>query len=124
MRVSVAGPASPETVWRRYATRAHWSDWAPHIRDVGPDGSQVTVGDRGRVRGPLGLRIGYEVLRCEPSAWRWAWRVGLGPVRVRMDHGVDEHPAGSTAWVDLHLPRPLALAYAPLARRALRALTR
>ena len=46
-----------------------------------------------------------------------------------LDHGVDQPVAGalgttggSTAWADVHAPRLLVRAYAPLARLALRRL--
>jgi hypothetical protein len=36
-----------------------------------------------------------------------------------MDHGVEPHAGGSRAWAKIHLPTPLALLYAPIARVAL-----
>jgi hypothetical protein len=49
-------------------------------------------------------------------------RVGVGPLAVVLDHGVDPVGAGSSAWADVHAPRLLVRAYAPLARLALRRL--
>lgn len=122
VRVDVTGSADPADAWRRYVTRGEWAGWAPHIRGVRPDGSPVRPGQRGVVLGPLGLRLGYQVLARDDRLRRWSWRVGPGPFGVRMEHGVDAHPHGCRVWVDLHLPRPVAAGYAPLARAALRGL--
>ena len=58
----------------------------------------------------------------DDGALRWAWMPGVDPVRVRMRHGVDPGRRGSSAWVEIAAPQPLALAYAPIARMALRRL--
>lgn len=62
-----------------------------------------------------------------PALWAgWVpgavWTPTVGPVRVRMRHGVDRLGKGSRAWVEIDAPRPLALPYAPIARLALRRL--
>ncbi|EFC84765.1 hypothetical protein FrEUN1fDRAFT_2082 [Parafrankia sp. EUN1f] len=51
--------------------------------------------------------------------------MGVGPVRLELDHGVDACLDGGTAaWVRITAPAPVIRAYAPLARAALRHLVR
>ena len=52
------------------------------------------------------------------------WSVRTGPLRLRFEHGVEPAGTGSTAWAVVHALRPLALAYAPVARLALGRLVR
>lgn len=120
-RISATGPASASTAWSRYVTREAWPTWAPHIRRVRPEG-EIHPGDRGVVLGPLVSFVPYTILERDDVARRWSWWVGVGPVGVRLDHGVDEGPEGTTAWADVHLPAPLVAIYRPLAGSALRRL--
>ena len=53
---------------------------------------------------------------------RWSWWVGLGPLGMPMDHGVDAEGDGSRAWARMYLPSWALAPYAPLARLALRRL--
>lgn len=131
MLLTAEGPALVEDVWQRYVLPALWPTWAPQIRAVrlapaspGTPDEPLVPGVRGSVLGPPPLRVPFRVVAVDPAARRWAWRVGLGPLAVRMEHGVDPGPGGtgSTAWVRIHLPGPLAAPYAPLARHALRRL--
>ena len=122
--LEAVGDASVEDVWRRWSDPALWSTWAPQIRGVDGLAAPLRPGDRGRVRGPVGLRVRVEVLSVDPSSRTWRWRVGAGPVGVLMDHGADQAGDRSRAWVQIHLPRPLALPYVPVASAALRRLVR
>ena len=61
-------------------------------------------------------------MAVDAAARRWTWRVGVGPLGVVLDHGVDPADGETTAWADVHAPRLLVRAYAPLARLALRRL--
>jgi hypothetical protein len=116
--------AAPVTLaWERYADPDLWSTWAPQIQRVETTMDRLRVGGTGVVRaGPLAhLTIGvpFEVLEVDETALRWAWRVHLGLLGLRLEHGVTAHLTGSSARLRLHGPLPLILGYAPVARIAL-----
>lgn len=120
MRVSAEGPAAAAEVWSRYTSPAQWPTWAPQISRVDADHDPIRAGTRGVVHGPLLVRVPFVILDVDPAARRWSWRVGVGRLSLRMEHGVDESPSGSVAWVEIHAPRLLVLPYLPVARLALR----
>ncbi|QZY29740.1 SRPBCC family protein [Nocardioides coralli] len=122
MRIEATGPAPAAEVWRRYTDPAEWPSWSPQITGVVGTVDPVLPGDRGWVLGPLWARAPFEVLSVEDEACRWSWRVGMRPVAVTMEHGVDGTDEGSAAWVDVHAPWPLVVPYLPLARLALKRL--
>ncbi|CAM4030825.1 hypothetical protein [Janibacter anophelis] len=122
LRVEATGPADVDEVWLRYTTPGLWSGWAPQIRGVDHPPGRIRAGGEGTVRGPLGLGVPFVVEAVDEVARRWAWRPRIGPVAVRMRHGVDARPEGSSAWVEIAAPRLLALPYAPIASLALRRL--
>ena len=119
--IEVSGPSPPDEVWTRYSTPSLWSSWAPQIRSVSY-ARLFAPGLRGTVHGPWPTRIPFEIRSVDVTARTWSWQVGVGPLRVLMEHGVDASGTGSRAWVRIHLPAPLALPYAPLARLALKRL--
>ncbi len=119
MRISAAGAATTEQVWLRYVTPELWPTWAPQLRRVTCADSRIRAGSRGTAYGPALLRVPFQVLVVDDVERRWAWRVGW-PIGITMEHGVDEdQQGGASAWVDLP---PALLAYAPVARLALRRL--
>jgi len=120
MLVSVEGPATAAEVWQRYTSPARWSEWAPQITSVDADHDPIRPATRGVVHGPLLVRVPFTILDVDATARRWSWRVGVGPISLRMEHGVDESPSGSVAWVEIHAPTLLVLPYQPIARLALR----
>jgi hypothetical protein len=117
------GVASVTLAWERYADPALWSAWAPQIQRVDTTMSRLTPGATGTVRAGLlprpTLGIHFEVLAVDEDAREWAWRARLGPVVLRLEHGVTADPRGSATWLRVHGPLPVVLAYAPLARIAL-----
>ncbi len=114
-------PAS--TAWERYVEPGRWSDWAPQIQRVDTDAGRLVAGTRGTVRAGLlpapTVPIPFEVLDVDESGRTWAWRVRLGPVSLRLEHGVTARGDGSATWLRVHGPLPVVVAYAPLARLAL-----
>lgn len=149
--VTASGPVSVDEAWARYAAPARWSSWAPQIRGVTYGPPRLEKGAAGIVHGPLGLRVHFTVLEVAPPSW--AWRVRVGPVSLTLHHDLapagafnqetgsargagaqtdsghpavgvqDSHP-GCLASVTMTGPRPVLLAYAPVAQVALRRLTR
>ena len=59
----------------------------------------IRAGTTGVVHGPLLVRVPFRILTIDAIGRRWSWRVGPGPLGLRMEHGVDEQPTGSRAWV-------------------------
>ena len=121
------GVASVTLAWERYADPSLWSTWAPQIQRVDTAMDRVLAGGTGTVRAGLLARptlgVPFEVLSVDESEREWAWRVILGPLRLRLEHGVTEHVSGhltgSSTWLRVHGPLPVILGYAPVARFAL-----
>lgn len=71
--------------WAALAGYQHWPTWGPSITAVEPASGEVAVGDRGRVRTPIGGWLPFEVTAVEPGR-RWDWRVaGLSVTGHRVD---------------------------------------
>ena len=119
MRVEATGPASRAAMWSAYADPTRWSTWAPQITEVLAEGP-LRPNLEGAVRGILGVRAHFHVISVDEPVGRWSWDVRSGPVRLRIDHEVDD---GRTAVV-IRGAAPIVLAYAPVARAALGRLVR
>lgn len=125
LRLSATGPLEPGAVWERYTRPARWPGWSPHLREVDYPDAVVSPGTRGRVTGVGGVVAVFRIDAVDEEARRWLWSVRSGPLRARLEHGVDPaepgsaHPFGSTAWVVTHALWPVTLGYAPLARWSL-----
>jgi polyketide cyclase/dehydrase/lipid transport protein len=117
------GDAPAALAWERYAEPALWSSWAPQIQRVDTALQRLTTGGTGTVRAGLlqrpTLGIPFRVLSVDEAAREWAWEARIGPVRLRLEHGVTAHLTGSSTWLRVHGPLPVVLAYAPVARIAL-----
>ena len=124
LEISATGDRPLDDAWDHYVRPALWSTWAPQIRGVSCADDVIVAGSRGVVRGPLVVRVPFVVESVDHEGHRWTWRAGFGPLGVRMDHGVEETSNGVRAWARLHLPAPIAMPYAPIARLALRRLVR
>jgi len=122
--VRAVGTASAETVWQRYVRTAAWPTWAPQIRAVEAE-AELRAGMRGRVVPVVGPGITFVVEAVDHEARTWRWRVRAGPVRMRLWHAVRVGtPYGTETELRIEGPAPVVVAYAPLARRALRRLVR
>jgi len=119
--VAAHGQAAHDEVWSRYSTPARWHEWSPQITrvDVDEPGSPVVPGRTGTVHGPLGVQVAFRVTDVDAAAARWSWAVGVGLVRLSMEHGVDVDRGRTRAWVAITGPLPAVLGYAPAARFAL-----
>lgn len=122
MLIAQDGALSADDVWERYSRPAHWPAWAPQITRVQTDVDVIRPGTRGRVHGPLFTWVPFRIRSVDHDSRRWSWWVGFGVLGVCMDHGVDETPGGSRAWVRIHAHRYLVFGYVPVARFALRRL--
>ncbi|WP_353946125.1 SRPBCC family protein [Streptomyces sp. HUAS MG91] len=124
LTLSEQGGADVDTVWQRYARPVLWSAWAPQIRSVETE-PELRAGIRGKVRPVAGPAVRFVVTAVDHEARTWSWRVQAGPFRLRLDHAVDRcGPSGTATRLTVTGPAPVVLAYAPLARRALRRLVR
>ena len=121
MRITVSGAASVEEVWARYEDPHRWAQWSPQIRRVDVSGRHLAPGLTGVVHPILGPTVHFRITAVDRVNNTWSWRVGRGPLRIPMHHGVTWLPDGSEAWIDLMTT--VGLAYAPLARVALKRLT-
>jgi hypothetical protein len=123
--ISATGTIDPEVAWERYADLDRWATWAPQIRGVDAPSRRLAPGLRGVVRGLGGLvRVPFEVLDVDEQARTWSWRVSVGPVRLRLEHGVEARAGrpGTRTWLRTHGPAPVVWAYTPVAFVALQAL--
>ena len=88
MLVDAHGRASADDAWLRFTTPASWPLWAPLIRDVEASDPVLVTGTTGRVHGPPGVAVDFEVTAVDPDLRSWSWRAGRGPAVVEMDHHV------------------------------------
>ena len=125
LTLHATGPEPTAEVWERYAVPASWPKWAPQITGVELPVARLTAGVRGRVRGPLGVRLPFVVETVDEAARRWSWTVSAGPVRLHLLHWVTEGPdGGSTTGLRVSGPAPLVVGYVPLAQLAIGRLVR
>ncbi len=117
------GKASASLVWERYADPALWSSWAPQIQRVETTMTRLEPGGTGTVHAGLlswpTVPVPFEVLGVDELARTWSWRARVGPLAIRLEHGVAGEQSGSSTWLRVHGPAPVVAAYAPLARFAL-----
>jgi hypothetical protein len=115
--VRARGPASKYEIWSRYRDPQRWPEWSRQIAAVRADGP-LRPGLEGELETRLNLRIPFEVLAADDQAMRWSWRVRVGPATLDIDHDVSDGYAAAR----LTGPAVIVLPYAPLARRALKAI--
>ncbi len=117
LRLRARGPASKYEIWSRYRDPQRWPEWSPHVSEVRADGP-LRPGLEGQVVGRLGVTASFEVLEVDEDAMRWTWAVRSGPIRLQIEHEVEEGSAGLV----ISGPAAAVFAYAPVARLALRRL--
>ena len=125
LTLDATGPADPDDVWERYAAPAAWPSWSPQIRRVDFPGDRISAGASGRVHGPCGVAVDFEIVAVDEPARAWTWRVA-GPLGVRMSlgHAVSADAGGSRATLAIDGSSPFVLGYAPIAQLALNRLVR
>ncbi len=78
----------------------------------------------GTVESVAGIRAAFVVDHVDPDRRAWTWRVRCGPARLLLHHEVRATPNGSCTRLTMRGALPVLVAYAPLARLALRRLVR
>lgn len=125
------GPLPADAAWERYADLDRWTHWAPQISGVSvAEGRsrRLHEGLRGTVRAAGVVHVPFEVVAVDEAARTWSWRVRLGPVRLHLDHGIEEPRPDdaphvrSRTWLRTTGPALVVLPYAPLALIALHSL--
>ncbi|MGW8745031.1 SRPBCC family protein [Streptomyces sp. NPDC055794] len=124
LTIHAAGPVDADTAWRRYARLDEWAAWAPQIRCVHADRRLLAPGLTGRVESVAGIQVPFRVEAVDDVRRTWSWRVRVGPVRIRLHHGVHACEGGCRTDLTMNGPGLVLAAYAPLARFALRRLVR
>jgi hypothetical protein len=116
VRVRRRGPAGKYEMWARCRDPERWTWWlgatdvrASGLLEPGTDGVIVTRG---------GIGVPFEILDVDEPAGRWVRTITVGPVRLRLEHEIDEGLAG----VVVTGPGPIPLLYVPTARRTMRRL--
>ncbi|MFY0408161.1 SRPBCC family protein [Solicola sp. PLA-1-18] len=117
--VAEAGPADPDDAWEKYADPDRWAEWSPQVRSVESSAPRLTAGMTGVVQGPPLVRVPFTVEAVDEAARTWAWRVKVGPFKVRLRHELLASAEGTVATLTLDGPAPFVLPYAQLARVAL-----
>ncbi|WP_242666228.1 MULTISPECIES: SRPBCC family protein [Parafrankia] len=86
---------------------------------------RIFPGLRGRIRGLFPPTARFVITAVDETDRTWSWQVGVGPLRLELDHGVDAClDGGTSAWLRITAPALAIRAYAPIARAALRRLVR
>jgi hypothetical protein len=119
VRVARRGPAGKYEMWGRCRDPQRWPSWMAAVRAVdtagdlrpGLEGTLVLVG---------GVRVRFDVLEVNALGPAWTGVLRLGPLRLELEHHVDE----GFGLVDISGPVLLPLIFVPLARRSLSKLLR
>lgn len=121
--ISARGAAPPERTWERYADLDRWPEWAPQISGVSAGERRLRPGLCGTVRAAGVVHVPFEVLAVDEARRTWSWRVAIGPIRLRLEHGVEDDRGGGTrTWLVTEGPALAVLPYTPLALVALHSL--
>lgn len=126
LTLRASGSASADLVWERYADTRLWPTWSPQIRrvELDTDDHRLRAGLTGRVVGPFGVHVPFEVDSVDAAALTWVWRVRVGPVRMRLLHTVMPQAGGAVTTLTIEAPAPMAVGYSMPARLALHRLVR
>ncbi|BBY18436.1 SRPBCC family protein [Mycolicibacterium litorale] len=110
--------ASPAAVWSVLVDLDAWPKWGPTVAGAELlDGTELGLGERGKVYTPLGVPLPFTITQFEPRRC-WAWQVAGIPATA---HGVDPVDAGTRVWMSAPL---LAAPYVPVLAIALQRIDR
>lgn len=126
LTLRATGRAPADLAWRRYADTRLWSSWSPQIRrvELDADTHELKDGLTGRVVGPVGISVRFEVESVDAAAMTWVWRVHAGPVTMRLHHAVLPEGDGSTTTLTIDGPALVAVSYSLPAQLALHRLVK
>ncbi|MDN5768770.1 MAG: SRPBCC family protein [Humibacillus sp.] len=126
LTLRATGRAPTDLAWRRYADTRLWSSWSPQIRRVELDAHthELRDGLTGRVVGPIGVSVRFEVESVDEAAMTWVWRVHTGPVTMRLHHAVLSEGDGCTTTLTIEGPALVAVSYSLPAQLALHRLVK
>ena len=116
--------------WERYVHPDRWPTWAPQIRRVVCADPTLRPGTTGRVIGPVGFAVEFEVLTVEPAVHRWSWRVrvetprALSAIRLTLQHTVFQESGRTATTAVINGPGWVTAPYLPVASFALHRLLR
>lgn len=110
--------ASPATVWSVLVDLEAWPRWGPTVaRAELLDGTELGLGERGKVYTPVGMPLPFTITKFEPRRC-WAWQVAGVPATA---HGVEPVDEGTRVWMSAPV---LAAAYVPVLAIALQRIDR
>lgn len=107
--------APAEVAWGLLIDTRSWPAWGPSVRAVETEPPVLSAaGQRGRLRGPLGPWIGFEITSFAPGR-RWTWKVASVPATGHRVDPLDAHRCEVVFEVPV-----FALPYATVCHLALR----
>lgn len=86
-------PTDPDVVWDLFVDTSRWPEWGPSVTAVDLPERRIRAGSSGRVRGPGGIWVPFEVTEFD-DGHHWAWRVAGIPATT---HSVEPAHDGCTA---------------------------
>ncbi|BBZ63270.1 hypothetical protein MMON_45710 [Mycolicibacterium monacense] len=99
--------ASPAEVWSVLIDLDAWPKWGPTVAGAELlDGTELGLGERGKVYTPVGIPLPFTITEFEPGR-RWSWQVAGIPATA---HGVEPTEAGTRlymgapVWAGAYLP--------------------
>lgn len=119
VRVARRGPAGKYEMWARCRDPGRWPTWMTLVRGVDAIGP-LRPGLEGHLVLDAGIRIGFHVIDVNEAGPSWMRELRLGPLRLLVDHHVDE----GFGLVEITGPVPLPVLYVPFAKRSLSRLLR
>ncbi|MBY6412939.1 MarR family transcriptional regulator [Rhodococcus sp. BP-252] len=124
--IDATGEAPAETAWERYMKPEMWSSWAPQIMGVDYAESRLRPETFGKVRGPLGFPVDFEILDVDEPGRTWTWKAWFvhRSLGLTLTHGVASTTNGTRTWLTVRGPSAFVLPYVPIAKFALMQLVR
>ncbi|MGE2715908.1 SRPBCC family protein [Mycolicibacterium litorale] len=110
--------ASPAAVWAVLVDLEAWPKWGPTVAGAELlDGTELGLGERGKVYTPVGVPLPFTITKFEPGRC-WAWQVAGVPAT---SHRVEPVDAGTR----VSMAAPVwAAAYVPVLAIALQRIDR
>ncbi|TFV57659.1 SRPBCC family protein [Mycobacterium sp. PS03-16] len=89
--------ASPAAAWSVLVDLQAWPKWGPTVAGAELlDGTELGLGERGRVFTPVGLPLPFTITEFQPGRY-WAWQVAGIPAT---GHGVEPTDTGTRVYMN------------------------